>query len=176
MEDERWRDVVTHPGLYEVSDLGRVRSLDRGGRKGRLLSTRVDHRGYRKATLSLDGRQEYVKVAKLVAMACCGPRPSLEHEVCHGNGVSDDDRALNLRWCTRSENMEDARRHGTLRIGERVHSAKLQPVHVTAIRHDTRIAREIARDYGVGVSQVLKIRRCEKWRHLTPCPELAAVA
>jgi len=114
---ESWRAVPGQPG-YEVSDLGRVRSVDRvvhfpDGRKRRapgvLLSPVVDKDGYRH--VGLPGRRW--PVHQLVLVAFVGPRPDGQ-EALHGNDVPHDNRLANLRWGTRGDNMQDAvarRRH-----------------------------------------------------------------
>jgi HNH endonuclease/NUMOD4 motif len=114
---ETWRPVCGHPG-YEVSDLGRVRSLDRvihfpDGRSRRApgvpLSPVADKLGYRFVTLA--GRRR--PVHQLVLEAFVGSRPD-GYESLHGNDVPSDNRLTNLRWGTRADNVQDAverRRH-----------------------------------------------------------------
>jgi hypothetical protein len=122
---ESWRAVPGYEGLYEVSDHGRVRSLDRvvitanGKRlpvRGRVLrpSQRPNAgRGtYRNAILSQDGQTRNFKVHVLVMSAFVGPRPP-GMVVCHDNGDGTDNRLANLRYDTPAANMADARRHGT---------------------------------------------------------------
>lgn len=168
---ERWRPVVTHPGLYEVSNLGRVRSCERldaigRHRAGRLLAPWINGHGYRHVTVSVDGRQETMKVAKLVAMAFCGPRPSLEHDVLHGDGQKTNDRAGNLRWGTARENAADAKRHGAVRCGEQHGRSKLSTADVASIRQDLRPTGQVARDFGIAARTVRDVRSCRTWRHL----------
>lgn len=118
---ERWRPVVGYEGLYEVSDLGRVRSLPRvehwtrgfmRRRGGRVLAQILDSKGYPKVNLSLGGKVTQLAVHRLVLLAFTGPQPD-DTEACHWNGVPTDNRVANLRWDTRSANAADAIRHGT---------------------------------------------------------------
>lgn len=113
---ENWRPVPGYEGYYEVSDLGRVRSLDgldnRGRRRnGKLLSPSL-RSGYRRIQLHRDGmgRTEYVHT--LVLCAFVGPRPS-GHEACHGEGGPLDNRLANLRWGTSTDNNFDQVKAGT---------------------------------------------------------------
>ena len=103
---ENWLPVVGYEGLYEVSDLGRVRSL----RSGHLLKM-ATNRGYPRVGLNKDGNARAVRVHILVAAAFIGPRPDGQ-EVCHANGVKTDNRVTNLRYDTHAENNRDIVRHG----------------------------------------------------------------
>lgn len=113
--DEEWRPVLGYEGRYEVSSLGRVRSLDRIATRRNGSSYRV--RGiirsqYRTRTghlivgLTSDRGRRTEKVHRLVCIAFHG-LPEEGQEVCHGNDNPEDNRASNLRWGTRSENRID---------------------------------------------------------------------
>ena len=119
--DEEWRPVVDWEGLYEVSGLGRVRSLDRfvnngnGGflKPGRVLAGSRDAKdGRRRVGLMLDGRLKMRTVATLVLEAFIGPRPP-GMDGLHSNGDATDDRPANLRWGSVSDNLRDSVQHGT---------------------------------------------------------------
>lgn len=125
---EEWRPVVGYEGAYEVSDLGRVRSLDREvyagpGRTrrhvGRILAIHEDDH-YSKVRLKLDGHGETVNVHALVARAFIGPCPS-GLEVCHNNGQHHDNRLANLRYDTHSANQLDSVRLGMNPLAARTH-------------------------------------------------------
>ena len=117
---ETWRSVVGFEGLYEVSDLGRVRSLDhvtcnRLGVtrrfRGRIL--KLTATGHDVAvSLHKNGVQSRGVVHKMVLTAFVGPCPD-GMECCHGPSGYADNRLSNLRWDTHSENMIDRSRHGT---------------------------------------------------------------
>jgi hypothetical protein len=112
MARERWRKIRRAPG-YEVSDQGRVRSVDRilpGGRAagGVVLSPQPDRDGYLR--VSLNGEMAYV--AHLVLEAFVSPRP-YGMEACHSPCLSEgrqDCRLSVLRWDTRRENARDKKR------------------------------------------------------------------
>ena len=119
MSSEEWRPV---PGweYYEVSSLGRVRSLDRivgcnGGTRvahGRVLTATPNSTGYLCITLHEQGEGKNVQVHSLVLEAFVGPKPDgLEARHLDGNHLNNC--LDNLRWGTRSENILDRVRHGT---------------------------------------------------------------
>lgn len=105
-------------GLYEVSDLGDIRSLPRpGARRPRLyggqdLKPVRRPSGHLGVTLSRDDKAYTYSVHVLVCEVFHGLRPE-GMEVRHLNGNPADNRALNLAWGTRSENELDKVRHGT---------------------------------------------------------------
>lgn len=111
---ELWKCIDGFKGQYQVSDLGRVRSVDRetvdrnGIRrsvKGKILSPCDNGNGYKYVSLGR-GKREYIH--RLVARAfVCNPH-SLQ-EVNHINEIKSDNRAENLEWVTHLENI----RHGT---------------------------------------------------------------
>lgn len=117
---ETWVPIPGYEGIYEVSDQGNVRSLDRfvnngkGGRaklKGKTLSPGSTPTGYLFVYLCTDGKPKRFYVHRLVMKGFKGEAPP-EHEVCHWNDKKDDNRLDNLRYGTRSENMQDLIRNG----------------------------------------------------------------
>lgn len=123
IQTEQWRPVVGWEHQYEVSNQGRVRSLDRyipavnrdgSGRlnrvKGIVLKGTPDRDGYMKVNLRNGlGNVRTRMVHTLVAEAWIGPRP-LGNDVCHGPCGTHDNRLVNLRYDTRAANEADKRR------------------------------------------------------------------
>lgn len=112
---EIWKDVVGWEGFYKVSNLGRVRSLNRRvkGRlrywksiKGRILVLRYDKDGYLTVHLrdSDNNKSKLCKVHRLVAEAFI-PQIDGKNNIDHINSIRDDNRVENLRWCTNKENI-----------------------------------------------------------------------
>lgn len=111
---EEWRPIPGFEGLYEVSSLGRVRSLHRRN-PGRLLRTRIQVKSgipYEAIALSRAGQNVAKYTYSLVASAFLGTRPS-GLVVRHLDGDSLNNHLSNLAYGTPSENARDAVRHGT---------------------------------------------------------------
>lgn len=110
---ETWRDIPNYEGYYQVSDLGRVRSLDRqvtysNGReqfyRGRVIEGSV-HKGYKETYLSKDNIGKTYKFSQLVAMAFLEHKPNgMGLVVDHINGDKSDDRVENLQIVTHRAN------------------------------------------------------------------------
>ena len=101
---ENWKPVLGYEGLYEVSDLGRVRN-----KKGHILKDRYKTpMKYRCVSLC----KKEKSVSSLVLEAFVSPRPP-KMVVRHLNGKAQDDRLCNLSWGTQSDNIFDKIAHGT---------------------------------------------------------------
>lgn len=120
---ERWLPVVGYEGFYEVSDLGRVRSLPRlivcrnGHTRnwpGKVLSPYISPKdGYQRTPLSVNGvKTGPLLVHRLVAEAFLGECPEGQ-EVRHLDGDPGNNVLTNLVYGTHAENMQDMLRHGT---------------------------------------------------------------
>lgn len=113
--EEVWRSVKGYEGYYEVSNMGRVKSLPRKsngvGRQYRSLSERIlkpseDKKGYLMVWLYKGKQRKTMKVHRLVAAAFI-PNPLDKPQIDHINGIKDDNLSSNLRWCTGRENFHN---------------------------------------------------------------------
>lgn len=131
---QHWLPAVGYEGFYEVSDTGRVRSLDRlevitgsrsgvRTRRGRVLRSFPFRDGYLFVRLSRDGRSVSRSVHSLVLEAFTGLCPA-GMECRHLNGDRQDDRAENLAWGTESQNTLDQVAHGTHRNSRKLKCPK----------------------------------------------------
>lgn len=175
---EEWRAVPGGDGVYEVSSLGRVRSVDRikhqrfrdgvvrGRRlKGRVLRPYTLPAGYK--TVVVFGKSRLVH--NLVLEAFVGPRPgngSFEYHGMHKDGSRDNNRLSNLRWGTVAENHADTVRHGTIVRGERSVHARLTEADVRAIRTSKERNIDLAAHYGVNPNHIYHIRKGTAWTHV----------
>lgn len=137
--EERWLPVPGTDGRYEVSDMGRVRSLfTRGyGYSNRRATPKVlrlhIRYGYPCIGLGTKGLYYHGRVHNLVLMAFVGPRPDGMYGT-HKNGIREDSRLENLEWKTPAGNYADMFRHGTAPINDRNSNTVLRASDVAEIR------------------------------------------
>lgn len=126
-----WLPVVGYEGLYEVSNKGHVRSLDRMVRSKNGVWTRRASRvlaacwkgpdRYPAIHLCRDGHVKQAYVHHVVLEAFAGPKPFPEAVSRHLNGDNQDCSAVNLAWGTQAENIADKFRHGTDHNSNKTH-------------------------------------------------------
>lgn len=148
MLNEVWRDVAGYEGLYEVSSRGRVRGLKRGNVLKPALSG-----GYLFVVLCKEGKRKDVYVHRLVATAFC-PRDTEDTEVNHLNEIKTDNRADNLEWCTRLENIQ----HGT---GIARHAEKQMNDHRSKPVRQLSLTGELVKEFP-SVGEVVRVLGYDK--------------
>ncbi len=170
---ENWKDIPEYEGLYQVSDLGRVRSLDKvviqkdgiaRKMKGKILKSRQEvtqNRHY--VDLYNNKKRKRFYVHSLVVLAFIGERPE-GYDICHISGDNQDNRLANLRYDTKSQNQIDIYRQGGKHgLG------KLSIKEVLEIRElystGTYTHKELAEMYSVSVNTTRRVvrRECFYW-------------
>ena len=105
---ELWLPVAGYEGLYEVSSIGRVRSLRTSTRIkdkcGRIMRLKIDQRGYFRVNLTAEKKSKATLVSRIVASAFI-PNPQMLPIVGHNNDIKTDNRVDNLYWTTADENL-----------------------------------------------------------------------
>ena len=116
MEGEIWKDIKEYEGLYQVSNMGRVKSLNYRGCKGkeRIMKQSFYYNGYLKISLKKNRKIKTIKVHRLVAIAFI-PNVENKPEIDHKNTIKTDNRVENLRFVTHKENMNNelTRKHNS---------------------------------------------------------------
>lgn len=121
---ETWRPVLGYEAIYEASDIGRIRSVDRidslgRPQRGRILRARINGQGYRTVMLSTHNNKRVCRVHRLACAAFHGAPPP-NAVVRHLDGDSLNNCIENLSWGTISENQHDRVRHGRNYNAEKV--------------------------------------------------------
>lgn len=121
--NEIWKDIPGWEGLYQVSNLGRVKSLSRiilrNGihpflSKEKLLKLSIDNCGYPRVSLFRNSNQSYSQVHQLVAMAFLNHKPSgYKIVVDHINNNRIDNRVENLQIISQRENASKDKKNKT---------------------------------------------------------------
>lgn len=183
--EEIWRPVVGFEDSHEVSNIGRVRTVERtivrraSRWRGpttqvvpqRVLGLRFVRGGYLRATISLDGEQKQRPVHRLVAAAFLEPAPSPHHQINHKDGDKTNNRVENLEWCTAQENSLHAYKTGLSASakGTKHGSAKLTDIQISEIRElkGKLTQREIAKRFDVAQPQISRIMTSKRWKHVS---------
>lgn len=167
MHTETWSAIDGYAGVYEISDLGRVRSIVKGG----ILKPLIGRNGYARICLSKDGEIRRFSIHRLVLSAFVGGWPP-SMEACHLNGVRADNRLANLRWDTRSANATDKSKHGTnaYNRGERHGNSRLLSGDIERAKDLVCFGytqKELAKWLNSSQSNISRILRGRAWKHLT---------
>jgi hypothetical protein len=163
MKKEQWKPIIKFEGLYEISSLGRIRSVSRkNSLVDRIMKISYDNYGYAKTNLCKDGKMKFVRVHRLVAVAFV-PNPTGRPHVNHIDGDKGNPVASNLEWVTRSEN----HKHAFLNGFQTVPTTKLTKELVMGIVKSTKGPTELAKIYGVTNRTICQIRCGDTWNHIT---------
>lgn len=174
LENEIWKPVKDFEGIYEVSNMGRVKSLPRKGSGGRdypkIMAGGLSN-GYHSLTLCNKGKMKISQVHRLVAFAFI-PNPENKKEVNHINCVKTDNRLENLEWVTPSENILHGLRNGIMNTakGSQKKNAKFTEEEVRLIKIRLKkgeIGYRMAKELGVSKEIIASIRTGRTWKHVT---------
>lgn len=140
---EVWKPILGFEGLYEISNFGRVKSLERTEsyewqgklvtrrRRGRIMALSPDEDGYQLVSLGKDGKRPTKKVHRLVAQAFV-PNPDNLPFINHKDRKVDNNYVDNLEWCTPKYNIhyKGARKQAALAqskavIGRHIETGKI---------------------------------------------------
>ncbi|QJT70467.1 hypothetical protein [Microcystis phage MaeS] len=177
--EEIWLDIIGYEGQYQISNLGKVRSLDRidtrgYNQKGRILRIKfTKNTGY--ATVSLSSGSQVVqhRVHQLVAKHFV-QNPYNKRVVNHIDGDKKNNNYDNLEWNTHSENNKHAIDNGLRNSskGEKHGKSKLTKNDVIFIRsnydpsNEELNAQSLADKFGVKKRAIFGVILKETWKHI----------
>tara|TARA_R100001198_G_C5240711_1_gene218019 strand:- start:37 stop:624 length:588 start_codon:yes stop_codon:yes gene_type:complete len=168
---EEWRDIEGFEGKYQVSDLGRVRSLDRIiynkrfnkniNRKGVVIKPRVNKAGYLSVLLYRNNKSVPRYIHRLVAINFI-KNPHMLPEVNHIDENKGNNHLDNLEWCTRSQNIN----HGSCieRISDGQKKKRVAQIHKDGT---IKIWKSLTEAGSGNISKMSNISSCAKGRYKT---------
>lgn len=163
-DEEIWKDIKGYENLYQISNLGNVRSLDRykvtKGRygemkakiKGKVLIPCINHDGYKEIVLSKNGKSKMYRLHRIVAEAFINNDEN-KNQVNHKNGNKLDNRAENLEWCTCKENIQHALKNNLIKCERRINQYDLKMNFIK----EWRSISEIKRVLNISDSNIIKV-------------------
>lgn len=174
---EIWKDLVGYEGLYQVSTLGNVRSVDRiercgsffRRRKGTLLKQSINRGGYCQVHLNKDGNGCSKEVHRLIAKTFIENKydlPEVNHIDCDKTNNSVD----NLEWVSREDNTKHAMEHDLKPHGDRHKSSKLRQSQVDWIRKNFDSnnkkynTKSMAERFGVSRCTIRRVVLNQSWK------------
>lgn len=181
---EIWKDIIGYEGFYQVSNLGRIKTLDRvkefpNGvkhiiRREAIMKLKTTNFGYITVSLynhSAKKSKNYFAHKLVLIMFSTNPENKLEGN--HKNGIKSDNTLENLEWCTRAENNRHAIETGLLvaRKGSEVYNAKLNEEKIALIRRFyRRFPKTKQRDFSKRIEichkQLNSILKNRTWKHV----------
>ena len=169
--NEKWVNIRGFTD-YQISNLGRVKSLPRRYRKQeRILKHDINKGGYHRVPLCQNSKSKKFLVSRLVATHFI-PNINNLPEVNHKNGNKGNNKVSNLEWKTSSGNMKHAFKHKLKIITkcEQCSWSKLTEIQVKDIRERWRIKafnmRELAEYFNVHKTTIWEIIHRKIWRHI----------
>lgn len=181
---EIWKDIPGYEGVYQISNIGRVKSLSRYVARGRaknpnvllperILAIKINRGGYQVVHLRTN-KNLYPTVHKLVAMVFID-NPLGKPTVNHINGIKADNRVENLEWSTHSEQMihaietglyvqPDISKYTTRGSANPISKIKEEDIpEIKRMRESGATYKSIGEHFGLGISQVFRICKNQSW-------------
>ena len=167
--EESWKAVVFFEGSYEVSNFGRIKSIERtrvNAGKIQKVAERIlvnAQANYPSVSLWKEGILKVKKVHRIVAEAWI-PNPEHKPEVNHIDANRLNNCVDNLEWVTRKENVKHAVNSNLMPSGENHPNSKLSNVDIESIRLSTEPQKQLAEKYGCSQGLISMIKNKLIWR------------
>lgn len=176
---EIWKNIKDYEGMYQVSNLGNVKSLSRKLRvhhnsmrllRERILKCGILRQGYKAAALWENQKVKLCTIHRLVGIAFI-PNPKNKPCINHKNGIKTDNRVENLEWVTYSENMIHALKHNLIKKGEEKCNTQLTNKNALIIKllykEGIYTQKQIGLKYNISQHTVSRIVNKKSWKHIT---------
>lgn len=158
LKNEQWRDIDCYDGMYQVSDLGRVRSRKSG--EWKVLRARKLNSGYLTVGLSKDGKQKQYYIHRLVAQAFIENTDETKTVINHIDECKQNNRLWNIEYCTQQYNVTYNDLNWRRKNGKRRKIAKLYDPYLSiadnlyifkanGIECDEKTVRNLRKDLGL---------------------------
>jgi len=166
---EIWKPVKGYEDYYQISNLGRLVSLNyKGNGYRKLLKTNINKNGYEQVRLNVNKIGKNKKIHRLVAEAFL---LNSKNKKCvnHKDSNRLNNTVDNLEWCTHSENTIHGFKNGFIyRLsGENSKNSKLNNKKVIEIYISKKSHRELAKQFGVTKSSITSIKSKKTWKKIT---------
>lgn len=184
-EIELWKDIEKYEGIYQISNLGRIKSVERVfyKRKARknhelmpvympekIRSKRITNRGYVKISLWNNNKVEHFLVHRLVAFYFVhNPKPNKYNQVLHLDNNPGNPRWDNLKWGTQKMNIQQSVSEGRWHTGSKNFQSKLKAEDIPIIRQliaDGVSLTKIGDRFGVTHCPIMYIKDNRTWKHV----------
>lgn len=177
---EVWKDIKGYQGYYQVSNFGRVKSLDRivtysdkkvHSLKGKILKPMITKHGYETVDLRKNQKRKTSKIHRLVAIAFLKNKKN-KPQVNHIDGVKTNNNLSNLEWVNNSENIRHAYKKGLINTakGERHAQSKLTKEQVLEIRKiyskGGLTQKQVGEKFGIDQTHISDIVNKKSWSHI----------
>lgn len=179
--EEIWKDIKDYEGIYQISNLGRLRSLDRmlsikrygkfyyKKRKGKMMCPSLNTNKYYHVKLMNGDNKKIYSLHRLVALHFL-PNPNNYEIVNHIDSNKQNNKLDNLEWCTKNDNRLHARKifNDTV-YGESCNLSKLTEKQVKEIRANGRMNmsnRQIGNLYNVSHETIRCVLNGKSWKHI----------
>lgn len=178
-QEEMWVDAKGFEGLYQVSNLGRVKALEKTWHTGmhytirhkkeHIMKTRKNRGGYEYVILRCKNKNKTITIHRLVLMSFIENKHNHPY-INHKNGIKTDNNIDNLEWCTAKENVQHAIKLG-LRKGyvtqtKRHTRSKLTDAQAAEIRESTLSLTELSYRYHVNQASIYYIKKGRTYKQL----------
>jgi len=182
-EIELWCDIKGYEAIYQISNLGRIKSLKRSFvkrmRNGEpktvfmpetIRSTRYTKAGYNKISLWNNGKAKHLLIHRLVGeYFVFNPDPINFKQIGHIDNNPSNPRWDNLKWGTQKMNIQYAVECGRWHTGNKNHKTKLKESDIPVIRKlisENVTSRNIGKQFNVGHAAILSIKNNNTWKHI----------